>query len=73
MPSMMEKVTYLSKKFPDLHIQVDGGIGPDNSSLVAESGANWLVAGSAIFCAKDRLKAIESIKNGAKSGIDERK
>ena len=31
MPSVMDKVTYLSKKFPDLHIQVDGGIGPDNA------------------------------------------
>ena len=58
MPDMMKKVTYLSQKYPELHIQVDGGIGPDNSKMVAKYGANWLVAGSAIFCAKDRKEAI---------------
>lgn len=68
-PSMMDKVSYLSKKFPSLHIQVDGGIGPDNSHLVAESGANWLVAGSAIFCAKDRGQVIAGIMAGAKKGV----
>lgn len=71
MPDMMDKVTYLSKKFPELHIQVDGGIGPDNSQLVAQCGANWLVAGSAIFCAKDRSKALNDIKNSARLGLEE--
>ena len=70
MPDMMEKVTYLHKKFPDLHIQVDGGIGADNSELVAKSGANWLVAGSAIFCAKDRSKALNEIKALARLGLE---
>ena len=54
MQDMMTKVEYLSQKYPHLHIQVDGGIGPDNAQLVAKCGANWIVAGSAIFCAKDR-------------------
>lgn len=71
-PQVLDKVRYLSKKFPDLHIQVDGGIGPDNSALIAESGANWLVAGSAIFCAKDRKLAIESIRANANQGIQNR-
>ena len=65
MPNMMEKVQYLSKRYPDLKIQVDGGIGPDNAKLVAKHGASWLVAGSAIFCAKDRKKAIEDMISGA--------
>ena len=73
MPSMMEKVSYLSKKFPSLHIQVDGGIGPDNSHLVTESGANWMVAGSSVFCAKDRAQAIAGIKEAGKKGIEDRK
>lgn len=71
-PDVLNKVTYLNKKFPNLHIQIDGGIGPDNSGLVAKSGANWLVAGSAIFCAKDRQKAIEDIRAGAIQGIESR-
>ena len=66
MPDMMNKVSYLSKKYPDLHIQCDGGIGPDNSKLIASHGANWLVAGSAVFCAKNREEAISGIKNNAK-------
>ena len=69
MPNMMEKVTYLSEKYPSLNIQVDGGIGPDNAKLVAKHGASWLVAGSAIFCAKDRKKAIEDMKSGATEGL----
>jgi ribulose-phosphate 3-epimerase len=71
MPHMMEKVEYLSQKYPSLTIQVDGGIGPDNSKLVAKHGASWLVAGSAIFCAKDRKKAIEDMKTGATEGLKE--
>lgn len=66
---MMSKVTYLRQKYPDLHIQVDGGIGTDNANLVAKAGANWLVAGSAIFCAKDRSAALNTIKKGAKQAI----
>ena len=69
MPNMMEKVTYLSEKYPSLNIQVDGGLGPDNAKLVAKHGASWLVAGSAIFCAKDRKKAIEDMKSGATEGL----
>jgi ribulose-phosphate 3-epimerase len=65
MENMMEKVKYLHKKYPSLDIQVDGGIGIENAGLVAKAGANWLVAGSAIFNAKDRKQAFEDIKRGA--------
>ena len=62
MVNTMEKVVYLHKKYPKLDIQVDGGIGIDNAGSVSQAGANWLVAGSAIFNAKDRKWAIEEIK-----------
>jgi ribulose-phosphate 3-epimerase len=65
MEKMMEKVIYLHEKYPKLDIQVDGGIGIENAGLVSKAGANWLVAGSAIFNAKDRKKAIEEIKRVA--------
>lgn len=42
-------------KFPDLDIQVDGGIARDTIPLVIEDGANRLVCGSAYF--KDQDKA----------------
>nr|MDQ3352640.1 ribulose-phosphate 3-epimerase [Actinomycetota bacterium] len=32
-----------------VHVEVDGGIGPDTVALAAAAGANVLVAGSALF------------------------
>jgi ribulose-phosphate 3-epimerase len=46
-------------------IQMDGGIGPNNACLVAQSGVNVLVAGSAIFGKRDRAEAIRSIRRAA--------
>ncbi|KAK4750439.1 hypothetical protein SAY87_003921 [Trapa incisa] len=43
-------------------IEVDGGVGPNNAYKVIEAGANALVAGSAVFGAKDYAKAIRGIK-----------
>lgn len=43
-------------------LQVDGGVGPDNVSRVVESGANILVAGSAIFNSKDIPATIKLMK-----------
>lgn len=64
MGDMMEKVEYLHKKYPELDIQVDGGIGIDNAELVSRCGANWLVAGSALFNAPDRAGAINELLAG---------
>jgi ribulose-phosphate 3-epimerase len=43
-------------------IEVDGGVTPDNAYKVIEAGANALVAGSAVFGAKDYASAIKGIK-----------
>ncbi|MBR1647312.1 MAG: ribulose-phosphate 3-epimerase [Selenomonadaceae bacterium] len=43
-------------------IQVDGGINEETSLWVRESGANVLVAGSAIYGAQDVAQAIEKIR-----------
>lgn len=44
-------------------IEVDGGVGPSNAYKVIEAGANAIVAGSAVFGAKDFSEAIKGIKN----------
>ncbi|MCP4649854.1 MAG: ribulose-phosphate 3-epimerase [PVC group bacterium] len=44
-------------------IEVDGGITNKTAPLVLKQGANILVAGSFIFSAKNKKKAIESLKN----------
>ncbi|KAH0861398.1 LOW QUALITY PROTEIN: hypothetical protein HID58_089659, partial [Brassica napus] len=43
-------------------IEVDGGVTPKNAYKVIEAGANALVAGSAVFGAKDYAEAIKGIK-----------
>ncbi|XP_020586650.1 ribulose-phosphate 3-epimerase, chloroplastic isoform X2 [Phalaenopsis equestris] len=43
-------------------IEVDGGVGPSNAYKVIEAGANAIVAGSAVFGAKDYAEAIKNIK-----------
>ena len=46
----------------EIDIEVDGGVTLENVGLVKEAGANVIVAGSAVFNAKDRKAAIETLK-----------
>ncbi len=46
----------------ECHIQVDGGVSAANSQRLIESGADILVAGSAVFKAADPKAAIESMQ-----------
>ncbi len=48
MPNQMEKVKRLRKDFPDLDIEVDGGVNDITIDMAAEAGANWIVSGSYI-------------------------
>lgn len=45
-----------------IYIEVDGGIGLDNYKQVVEAGAQVLVAGNAVFSAKDPVAEIERFK-----------
>jgi ribulose-phosphate 3-epimerase len=44
-------------------IEVDGGIDPKTAPAVVAAGAEWLVAGSAVFGQENRMAAMESIRN----------
>ncbi len=48
MPDQMEKVRRLRKDFPDLDIEVDGGLDDKTVRMAADSGANLIVSGSYI-------------------------
>lgn len=61
-PVALEKIREIRKLKPDLDIEVDGGINAETAKLCIEAGANILVAGSYIFGAEDRKKAIESLR-----------
>lgn len=71
MGSMMPKVTAIRQKLDALglsdtvDLEVDGGIGVANTELVTASGANALVAGSAIFRAENAADVIEQMKQNA--------
>ncbi|KAI8537955.1 hypothetical protein RHMOL_Rhmol09G0063700 [Rhododendron molle] len=62
--SQVEKISDLrrlcAEKGVNPWIEVDGGVGPKNAYKVIEAGANALVAGSAVFGAKDYAKGMDS-------------
>lgn len=63
MPVALEKIRSIRAQFPEMDIAVDGGINAETAQLVKEAGANILVAGSYIFGAEDRAKAILSLRS----------
>jgi ribulose-phosphate 3-epimerase len=46
-------------------IEVDGGVSASNAAELVQAGCDVLVAGSAVFGAKDRAKAIAELKQAA--------
>lgn len=63
MASELPKVAALRKKYPDLNIEVDGGLGPGTIDQAAEAGANVIVAGSAVFGAQDPAEVISLLRS----------
>jgi ribulose-phosphate 3-epimerase len=58
MPEAYERIRIVRELLPpDMHIQVDGGIGPENIRAVREAGAALFVAGSSIFAREDLPRA----------------
>ena len=62
MPDMMPKVQALRKRYPDLNIEVDGGLSEKTVDTAADAGANVIVAGSAVFGAKDPAEVIAKLR-----------
>jgi ribulose-phosphate 3-epimerase len=46
----------------DIWLEVDGGVKADNIADIARAGADTFVAGSAIFCAGDYWKTIDTMR-----------
>ncbi len=59
--SKIERLVQLRGPRPFL-IEVDGGVSAKNARLLRKSGVDVFVAGSAVFSAKDRKKAVAEIK-----------
>jgi ribulose-phosphate 3-epimerase len=63
MASELPKVSALRAKYPDMHIEVDGGLSEKTIDQAAEAGANVIVAGSAVFGAKDPGDVIKKLRD----------
>lgn len=69
MGDMMAKVEVLRKKFPNLNVEVDGGLGPDTIDVAAKAGANVIVAGTSVYKANDPEEVIKLLRSTVKSNI----
>ena len=58
MPEALDRIRVVRSVLPrDVHVQVDGGIGPENIRAAHEAGATLLVAGTSIFAREDLPRA----------------
>ncbi len=65
-PSTLKKIRQIREMITasgrPIELEVDGGVNADTAKLVVDAGADVLVAGSAVFGAKDLAEAIRSIR-----------
>jgi ribulose-phosphate 3-epimerase len=62
MASELPKIEALRKRYPDLNIEIDGGVGPSNIDQAAEAGANIIVSGTAVYSANDPSEVISQLR-----------
>ena len=62
MKECMPKVAELRARFPELDVQVDGGVGPKTIDRCADAGANVIVAGTAVFNHSDPKAVIAFLR-----------
>jgi len=58
----INRVKYFKTNYPEILVEVDGGVSTDNSAILSKNGADILVAGSAIFKSKDPIETINLMK-----------
>ena len=63
MPEVLDKVTKIKKRMrPGQRLEIDGGIDSHTILRAYEAGADWFVAGNAIFGRVDRARAIAELR-----------
>jgi ribulose-phosphate 3-epimerase len=64
-PEVLEKVKWLREHYPNLDIQIDGGITDKTAPLAVAAGANILVSGSYILKNDNPAEAVEKLRDVA--------
>ena len=65
--AVVGKISDIRKLNPEVDIEVDGGITTETIGKAVKAGATVVVAGSAIFGKKDRVKAIKDLRKAAET------
>jgi ribulose-phosphate 3-epimerase len=60
--NVIHKVAALRQKYPDVKIEVDGGINFENAKRLAQAGADFLAVGSTIFESENNIETINKLK-----------
>ena len=69
LPKIAQAASLLARRGLDVEIEVDGGISAGTARRVVDAGATILVAGSAIFGARDPKAAVASLREAAGSPV----
>jgi ribulose-phosphate 3-epimerase len=64
---VLPKIEAIRKRYNPKYLSVDGGITPDTIRLAARAGANFIVAGTAVFRASDTAAAIKELRTAAET------
>jgi ribulose-phosphate 3-epimerase len=72
LPAQVEKMRRISKLIGahPIHLEVDGGVNPENASACAAAGVDALVAGSAVFKGGRYKENIAAIRAAAQSAMN---
>jgi ribulose-phosphate 3-epimerase len=62
LPKVAEARGLVDRSGREIHVEVDGGVGPATAADVKRAGADVLVAGSAVFCTADYTASIRAIR-----------
>jgi ribulose-phosphate 3-epimerase len=62
LPKIQQVKDMAASKNPGLEIEIDGGVNGETAKQCIEAGATVLVAGSAVYNAKDRAQAIAALR-----------
>ena len=61
-PEVINKITQIRQRYPELDLCVDGGVTTKNIAALAQAGANQFVAGSAVFNSHNYQETIKIMR-----------